>query len=70
MPTSVSLPRHARLAVSPGARAPTTEPRRHGTMTSRSVGNQLLTQLDANANNEPVRTAAVTLSKTDLISFQ
>jgi nicotinamidase-related amidase len=31
---------------------------------------QLLTQLNANANNEPLRRAAVTLSRTDLISFQ
>jgi len=31
---------------------------------------QLLTQLNANPNNEPLREAAVTLSRTDLISFQ
>ena len=31
---------------------------------------QLLTQLSANANNEPLKKAAVTLSRTDLISFQ
>lgn len=31
---------------------------------------QLLTQLNANANNEPLRKGAVTLSKTDLITFQ
>ena len=31
---------------------------------------QLLTQLNANPNNEPLRKAAVTLSRTDLISFQ
>lgn len=31
---------------------------------------QLLTQLNANPTNEPLRQAAVTLSRTDLISFQ
>lgn len=31
---------------------------------------QLLTQLSANANNEPLKKGAVTLSRTDLISFQ
>jgi nicotinamidase-related amidase len=31
---------------------------------------QLLTQLNANANNEPLKKGAVTLSRTDLISFQ
>jgi nicotinamidase-related amidase len=31
---------------------------------------QLLTQLSANANNDPLKKAAVTLSRTDLISFQ
>jgi len=31
---------------------------------------QLLTQLNANANNEPLRKAAVTLSRTDIITFQ
>jgi nicotinamidase-related amidase len=31
---------------------------------------QLLTQLNANPNNEPLRKAAVTLSRTDLITFQ
>jgi nicotinamidase-related amidase len=31
---------------------------------------QLLTQLSNNANNEPLRKGAVTLSKTDLITFQ
>jgi nicotinamidase-related amidase len=31
---------------------------------------QLLTQLNANANNEALKKGAVTLSKTDLISFQ
>jgi nicotinamidase-related amidase len=31
---------------------------------------QLLTQLNANPNNEPLRKGAVTLSKTSLISFQ
>jgi nicotinamidase-related amidase len=30
---------------------------------------QLLTQLNANANNDPLKKAAVTLSRTDLISF-
>jgi nicotinamidase-related amidase len=31
---------------------------------------QLLTQLNSNPNNEPLRKAAVTLSRTDLITFQ
>jgi nicotinamidase-related amidase len=31
---------------------------------------QLLTQLNANANNEPLRKSATTLSKTDMITFQ
>lgn len=31
---------------------------------------QLLTQLNANASNEPLKPAAVTLSRTDLITFQ
>jgi len=31
---------------------------------------QLLTQLNSNANNDPLKKAAVTLSRTDLISFQ
>jgi nicotinamidase-related amidase len=31
---------------------------------------QLLTQLNANANNDPLKNGAVTLSKTDLITFQ
>jgi isochorismate hydrolase len=31
---------------------------------------QLLTQLNANANNEPLRKSAATLSRTDLITFQ
>jgi nicotinamidase-related amidase len=31
---------------------------------------QLLTQLNANANNEPLRRSATTLSKTDIITFQ
>ena len=31
---------------------------------------QLLTQLNANANNEPLKKMAATLSRTDLISFQ
>jgi nicotinamidase-related amidase len=31
---------------------------------------QLLTQLNANANNDPLKKGAVTLSKTDLITFQ
>lgn len=31
---------------------------------------QLLTQLNANPNNEPLRKAAVTLSRIDLITFQ
>jgi hypothetical protein len=30
----------------------------------------LLTQLNANPNNEPLRESAVTLSKTTLIEFQ
>jgi nicotinamidase-related amidase len=31
---------------------------------------QLLTQLNANANNEPLKKSAVTLSRSDLITFQ
>jgi hypothetical protein len=31
---------------------------------------QLLTQLNANANNEPLHKSATTLSKTDMITFQ
>jgi nicotinamidase-related amidase len=31
---------------------------------------QLLTQLNANANNEPLKASAVTLSRTNLITFQ
>jgi len=31
---------------------------------------QLLTQLSANANNQPLKKAAVKLSRTDLISFE
>jgi nicotinamidase-related amidase len=31
---------------------------------------QLLTQLNANPNNEPLKKAAVTLSRTDLIAFR
>ncbi|MFN2460269.1 MAG: hypothetical protein ABR591_06245 [Candidatus Velthaea sp.] len=31
---------------------------------------QLLTQLNANANNEPLRKSAVTLSRTDLLTFR
>jgi hypothetical protein len=31
---------------------------------------QLLTQLNANATNEPLKKAAATISRTDLITFQ